>query len=178
MRDIATSIQILTGCIASVIVLSIAVSAPLLKLGNIYELHLFPRDDAIEYDTSKIHRTSQVTHCLAIVFFALAMLLSIGAASIFATRSALQQKRIATVFATFTALGTALHWIALATLIKMALDWKHKFERLPVPLPDVHVAFQGGLYADFLGFMITFGTAIIALMSAFRLRRVSYVQLQ
>ena len=177
MRDIYPSIQILTGCIASVIVLSIAVSAPLLKAshaGKVYELHIFPRNDAIEHDTSIIHRTSQVIHCLAIVFFVLA---SIAAASIFATGSALQQKRIATVLAAFTHLGAALHFVALVTLLKLAVDWTHKLERLPVPVPDVDVAFQGAFCADVWGYMITLGTSFIAFVSASRLRRVSYVQL-
>ncbi len=178
MPSLAPSIQILTGCVTSVVALSIAVGAPLLRIGSVYDLHLFPRNDDIEYDTSETHRASQVTHCLAIGFFAIAMLLALGAVSVFANGSALQQRRVATLLAAFTSLGATAHIIALATLIKLAIDWKHRFERLPIPLPDVQVNFRAGLYADFMGYIITFGTATVALVAAARLCRHSYVQLE
>jgi len=175
---LTTSLQVLSGCVASVITLAIAISAPLLRVGGVYDLRLFPRADDLEYDTSHTHRASQVSHCFALAFFAVSLLVSVGALSVFAKGPAVQQRRIATALAVFAALGACFHLIALATLVKLAVHWKNKLDHLPIPMPDLRVDYRVGLYADFLGFIVTFGTSVMAIVAATRFRRGNYVQLE
>jgi hypothetical protein len=178
MQPYNTSLQILTGCVASVVALGLAVGAPLLTLGKVYDLHLFPRNDDIGYAESRTHIVSQVTHCLALGFFAVALLVSVGAVSVFANVSRPLQNRITTSIAFLTTFATISHLIAIVTLIKIATDWKKKLNRLPIPPPNIDVDLRAGLYADFIGYIFAFSTCVLAVVTAVRLTRRGYVQLE
>lgn len=178
MQPFNTSLQILTGCVTSVVALSLALGAPLLTLGKVYDLHLFPHNDSIGYAESTTHHVSQVAHCLALGFFALGMLISVGAVSIFANVSRPLQNRLASVLAVSVTLGTLSHLTALVTLIKIATDWKRKLNQLPIPPPNIHVDLRAGLYSDFIGYCLSFATCVIAVVAAVRLTRRGYVQLE
>ena len=65
----ASPYMALAGGFISVASLSVALSAPLVRVAGLYDLHLFPRNDVIDYDVSRTHLVSQIFHILALGLF-------------------------------------------------------------------------------------------------------------
>lgn len=170
--------QAFFGSSISTICLGLALGAPLLTLGNLYNLHLFPKNDEIEYETSTTQLVSQLTHSLALAFFGTVVLLSVTSAGFFAGLSARTQRSITVATAVLASTGLLMHLIGLFTLIKIALDWKKKLDEFPLPVPDVDVKWRAGLYADVFGLAATAATVILGWIAVTRLHRQSYIRLE
>jgi hypothetical protein len=170
-------LQSLVGVVLSIISIGVSVGAPLLTLGNSYDLHLFPRNDAIHYESSVTHFVSQITHCLALAFFVTAFIVLVALSSTFAHLSGRTQKAAATTVAVLVTSGFISHIIALSTLAKVASDWKRHFEHLPIPLPDIRVSARAGLYAELVAVLLNGSVTVLAWLALRKIAVQSYVSL-
>ncbi|KAJ3199891.1 hypothetical protein HK099_002967, partial [Clydaea vesicula] len=147
----------------SVISLVLAITQPLVSVAGYYDLHLFPDNDRFDYKVSNTHRASQAMHVLALVSLGTALLVLIVSHftswpdSTFRKMSAIQ--RTATVF------GTAFYLAGVATLLKIAMDYKHIADDLPVA-PNGSI--EAGGILDIIGFASAFVSCMFVFFSTSR----------
>jgi hypothetical protein len=164
----------LVGSIAG---LSVAISKPLVSLAGFYDLHLFPENDQFDYRVSEIHRASQSLHIIALVLFVIA-LISLMSMFVFSAAFSDRANRDCNVLvAAATIAAAATYAAALATLLKMALDYKKLADDLPdlpfVPESKVEI----GSIMDIVGFIFAITGAVAVMSGIFRTNSEGHIRL-
>ena len=169
-----------TSCLASalsIVCLSIAVAEPLVTVIG-YDLHLFPRNDAVRYEVSRTHHASQVFHCLALAAFCACFGAALGMLLVLDGLSERTQRNGTAVIAMLAATGAVAHAAALGSIFHVALQWKDTLERIPVPIPDVQAQMRAGIYMDVVCLIPSLTAAILTAKVAARSYRERYVSLE
>ena len=159
----------------SIIADSLAMSKPLVSIAGYYDLHLFPENDHFDYRVSETHRASQAMHIISVILLSISFFMVLTAV-IFSTRWSDRAQRDFTVVTTASVVGaTATYITAIATLLKIALDYKHIGDDIPLPTPDGKLEIGGIM--DIVGFFSTLSACILVLLATIRANREGYLRL-
>jgi hypothetical protein len=150
------------------------VVAPMARVNGQYDIHLWPKDDALTYHPSELQRHCQNLHVAAGAIFGLSVLLNLACAAL----AQAAPRRTTTFAAHFTTLiGGALYIAAVGTLIALVKDVKDSLDDVPVPLPDISVKPAAGTYLDGVGVSAAFAGSVLALHSLIIGGRAGYQEL-
>ena len=176
MENMSPILRTLGSLVASVISLAVTLGAPIASVGT-YDLHLFPRRDAIAYDSSATHLVSQISHSLSLAFLASALIILLAVSSTFTHLTGRTQRGATASIAVLVTFGLLAHILGLITLGKAVHDWKRRLDQLPVPLPDVHVTLGAGAYAEIIGLVVNIVTTVLAWLALRGISSQSFVRL-
>jgi hypothetical protein len=159
---LSTSVTALLG-------LTIAMIAPLFIVADKYDVHLFPKRDAIPYTPGRTHIHSENLHIAACVVLAMS--------TVFTAVSVAREASQRGVGGVLSAAALAVYVAAVATLIDVGLHVRDGFRDLPIPLPDVHVKAGAGGIADGIGFFACLVAFLANVYDEIFGRRSAYAQL-
>ena len=138
----------LSTLIVTSIGLVLALSTPLISLGNLYDLYLFPRNNLLEVSSEQ--RASQWLHSIATIC-ALSGTTVLFANILLTRRLPLAvQENMDALITILTHLTFVCHVIGFLCLLSVAAAWKHRVENIPLP---VEVRLRAGAYGDVLGLL-------------------------
>jgi hypothetical protein len=163
--------------VLSIIADGIAMSKPLVSLEGFYDLHLFPEKDRFDYTVSETHKASQAMHLVAIVSLMMALFLSVANAFMVSAADATSRaaKRLTILTTAVTALGVGSYLIAMVTLLKVALDYKHIADDIPLPTPKVHI--ESGAIMDIVGVFAAMSSFMLVMWAVVRSDRQGYLRI-
>jgi hypothetical protein len=143
----------------SIICISFAVTKPLISIQGIYDLHLFPENDVIDYTVSEFHRISQFSHIAALSFFMMSMLVMMTL--IILSNNVSESVKLDIIIVTIICITIAClaHITGLATLIKIGLDYKHLGDSLPLPSPNATI--KAGAFMDLIGLLTSIAALVV-----------------
>lgn len=161
----------------SVISNSVAMTKPLVSLEGFYDLHLFPERDRFDYTVSETHKASQAMHIIAIVSLLMAFLFSL--ANVFVAFagdvSSRASRKLAGLTTAVTALGMGSYLAAMVTLLKVAIDYKHIADDIPLPTPKVKM--ETGMIMDIVGLLSAVAAFMLVMLAVVRSDRQGYLRL-
>ena len=150
------------------------VIAPMARVSGKYDLHLFPKDDAVTYNPSQLQKDSQNLHIATGVLLAFGVLFNFANLAL-RTRAADRSLALASYFTVL--LSSALYFAAVGTLISLVHHVKDNLDKIPIPIPDVHVEPAAGTYLDGLGLLAAFSGSVLSMYALFVGRRSNYQEL-
>ena len=153
----------------SIISDAIAMTKPLVSLEGFYDLHLFPERDRFDYTVSETHKASQATHVIAICAMGLGFLVALGNVIRPGDSGNATGKRFTVLSTTLVGLGLASYIVAISTLIKIGIDYKHIADDIPIINPKAEM--ELGAIMDIMGLlsaMVAFGLVISAVVRSNR----------
>lgn len=155
-----------------------AMAKPLISIEGFYDLHLFPERDHFDYTVSETHKASQAMHMIS--FFALTMAFLMSFGNIFYTSANNVRDRVPnriTIIATsMIGLGSVCYVAGIACLLKMAVDYKHIGDDLPLPTPDAHM--KSGAIMDIVGVISSILAFIFVMLAVVRSERGGLLRLE
>ncbi len=159
----------------TIISISLAITKPLVSLSGYYDLHLFPEYDKIDYQVSTIHKISQWMHILALVFACISFVLLV--VTMFFSGNFLDetQKDMTIISTVTTTVSAACYGVGISTLIKMAVDYKHMADDLPIPTPNAKI--ETGTIMDLVGVMSSLIAAVLVVTAVVKTSREGYIRL-
>jgi hypothetical protein len=150
------------------------VIAPMARVSGKYDLHLFPKDDAVTYKPSQLQRDSQNLHIAAGVSLAFAVLFNFANLAL-RTRTANRSIALASYFSVL--ISSALYIAAVGTLIAVVHRVKDNLDKVPIPIPDVHVEPAAGTYLDGIGLLAAFSASVLSVYALITGGRDNYQEL-
>ena len=148
--------------------------APMARVSDKYDLHLWPQNDALKYQPTDLQRHCQNLHIATGVVFGVAILLTIVHTALRPALSA-RPAYLGAHFATL--LGGALYLAAVGTLVALVKDVKDNLDDIPVPIPNISVRAAAGTYLDAVGMLAAGGASVLALYALVTGARDDYQEL-
>lgn len=169
----------LTTLLLAIISDGVAMTKPLASLEGFYELHLFPEKDRFDYTVSETHKASQWMHVIAFATLMLALIFTVINIFLSAQATGSDGNRYVRRFTmwstTLVGLGTACYIAAVSMLIKVAADYKHIADDIPLPTPNAEM--QTGGIMDLVGFMSAIAAFVLVMWAVVSTKRQGYMRL-
>lgn len=154
---------------------SIAISLPLVSVSGIYDLHLFPSQDNIDYNVSETHLVSQWMHSFSLGLLLISFVLALISIFLGPTFSDKAQENF-TIFSTVAISGAATCYVvAVATLLKIAADYKRIKDDFPLPTPEGKMEIGGIM--DIVGVLFALVSAGLIISTSVKTTREGHVRL-
>jgi hypothetical protein len=143
----------------------VALKKPLAMLVGFYDLHLFPENDHFDYRVSEVHRASQILHVISFCMMGLALVLMLGSLLFFSKDrwETSVDKELDVVAVATSGLAAATYLAGIFCLVKIAIDYKHLADDLPIPTPDWKLGV--GSIMDILGVISSLFAFILAMLA-------------
>lgn len=156
----------------------VAMTEPLFSVDDLYDVHLFPENDQINYKVTKLHEDSQNLHIAASVFLGISFLLMLSSTAVgFLKRKTSSSKSSKIASSVVLVIGTIMYIAAAVTLSQVGRRIKRNLEKLPIPVPSVDIVPGWGGEMELVGLFSAVVGTLTGLVAAIKEPSEGYLSL-